>query len=115
MQLARAHCQSSLRCIVTVADALVAVMLVEETLVSRKYTKKEKRRKEKTYRKCVCCVWQTARFGYSILNFQAPATSMARSNLDNYAGNTLETQMNAFGDHVARVCAQSLDRKKGRV
>lgn len=105
MQLARAHSQGSFRETVTTDDALVAILLVEESLVRGDQGREGSTAAGPGQKRALTSLArQTARYGYSILNFEAPAPPMARSNLDHYPGATLDAQMAAFGAHVARVC-----------
>jgi DNA replicative helicase MCM subunit Mcm2 (Cdc46/Mcm family) len=82
MQLAKNHAGVSLRTTATVEDALVAIMLYEETL--------------------------TARHGTSLFHFRGVTTPF-RSNIDQYNSGGLVDCFEAFGDHVKRFISSSID------
>jgi len=74
-QLAKNHARLSTRDTVVVPDALLAILLYEETLA--------------------------ARYGTSVFSFNV-MTSIYRRNIDNYHGNTTEEAMQMFHQHVLR-------------
>jgi DNA replicative helicase MCM subunit Mcm2 (Cdc46/Mcm family) len=82
MQLAKNHAGVSLRKTATVEDALVAIMLYEETL--------------------------TARHGTSLFHFRGVTTPF-RSNIGQYNSGGLVACFEAFGDHVKRFISSSVD------
>lgn len=74
-QLAKNHAKISGRKEVVIADALLAILLYEETLA--------------------------ARYGTSVFSFNG-LTSIYRRNIDNYQGSTTEEAFQTFHQHVLK-------------